>query len=234
MNSDNSEIRSGEEGLSIKVGSFLVKIGNTQYSLPNVALLFMLAGILIPSVVYSLNLKDPTPAELLIAICIALFSSVLFLWILDATSVLRFRSEWIGKSIYGAAIASIIGTSVAVYSDAFSERKYPYEGRWEISISSKESGSYIAKHIAAIVYSQTAETYWGYSDFRPKGEIRDEESLWLNIEDFSPKNGKIKFEMINTANIRSLHELKIKPERHGKMFKGVEQEKLLFVMCRTK
>ena len=97
----------------------------------------MLAGILIPSVVYSLNLKDPTPAELLIAICIALFSSVLFLWILDATSVLRFRSEWIGKSIYGAAIASIIGTSVAVYSDAFSERKYPYEGRWEISISSK-------------------------------------------------------------------------------------------------
>ena len=128
MTTNNSKSPSEKDEVTLRAGRMLLKIGGTQYSLPNVALLFMLMGVLMPSVIYSVNLRTPTPAELLIAICIALFSSVLFLWIMDATSVLKFRSEWISKSVYGAAIASILGTSVAVYTDVLVERKYPYEG----------------------------------------------------------------------------------------------------------
>lgn len=234
MTTDNHEIRSGEDGLNIKTGNMLVKIGSTQYSLPNIALLFMLAGVLIPSVIYSVNLKDPTPAELLVAICIALFSSVLFLWIMDATSVLRFRSEWVSKSIYGAAIASIIGTSVAVYSDVFAERKYPYEGRWDLSISLTEPDPSMIRHSAAIIFSETAETYWGYSNYKPTTENMTGKSSWVNIEDFNPKDGRIKFEIVSNGNSRKSYDLKIKQERHGKLFKGGDKEKILFLMSRTK
>lgn len=112
----------------------LVKVGSTKYSLPNVALLLMMVAIILPAVNYSLWLKNPTPSELLVAICIALFSSVVFLWILDVTGVLPFKSGWVSKSVYGAAIASVLGTSVAVYSEYFSQRKHPYEGKWELTI----------------------------------------------------------------------------------------------------
>ena len=107
-----------------------IKIGQQTFSIPSIALSLMLAAILVPSVNYSMNLYNPSAAELLVAISISLFSSVLFLWILDATSILKFRSEWISKSIYGAAIVSVIGTSVGVYKDYFDQNKYPYSGKW--------------------------------------------------------------------------------------------------------
>ena len=234
MDTENHEIRSGDDGLSIKAGNMLVKIGSTQYSLPNIALLLMLAGVLIPSVIYSINLKNPTPAELLVAICIALFSSVLFLWIMDATSILRFRSEWVSKSIYGAAIASIIGTSVAVYSDVFAERKYPYEGRWEITISLTDTQPSVLKHSAVIVFSKSAETYWGYCDYKPPTEDMAGKPSWVIIEDFNPKGGRVKFETVNNSNLRKSYELKVTEKSHGKLFKGEETDNVIFVMSRTK
>ena len=234
MSPEKSEIRSEETGLNISTGNMLVKIGGTQYSLPNVALLLMLAGVLIPSVLYSIKLENPTPAELLIAISIALFSSVLFLWIMDATSVLRFRAEWVSKSIYGAAIVSIIGTSVAVYSNAFTERKYPYEGRWELFVSPEKTTEFQIKHSAVIIFSEAAQTYWGYSDYKPKNSNIAGKSSWINIEDFDPKTGKIKLEIVGDDSSRKSLDLKIKQERHGKLFKNEEQGKSIFIMSRTK
>ena len=71
----------------------------------------------LPASTHNFRLTDPSPAELLVAVSIALFASVLFLWIMDATGLLPFRAAWISKAVYGAAITSILGTSVAVYKD---------------------------------------------------------------------------------------------------------------------
>jgi len=228
------DVRSEENGLSIKAGNMLVKVGATQYSLSNVALLLMLIGVLIPSVIYSIQLKNPTPAELLIAISIALFSSVLFLWIMDATSVLRFRAEWVSKSIYGAAIVSILGTSVAVYNNAFTERKYPFEGRWELSITLVEETKSLIRHSAVIIFSEAAQTYWGYSDYKSKNSNIIGKSSWINIEDFDPGSGKIKLEIISDDSSRKVYDFKIKQYRHGKLFKNDEHSKSIFIMSRTK
>src|SRR5437763_1364461 len=105
---------------------------------PGIALTLMLLGILMPTAFYSIKLaqSSPTPADLLVAVCIALFSSVLFLWIMDATGILPFKAAWISKSVYGAAIVSVLGTSVGVYKDYFNARKYPYEGAWQIMLIS--------------------------------------------------------------------------------------------------
>src|SRR5258707_29335 len=51
-----------------------------SFTLPNILIAVMATGIVLPSVMYSLSLRSPTPAELLIAICIALVSNLLFLW----------------------------------------------------------------------------------------------------------------------------------------------------------
>ena len=53
-----------------------------DYTIAGIALLLMAIGILLPSANYSLKLRNPRPAKLLVAICIALFSAVVFLWIL--------------------------------------------------------------------------------------------------------------------------------------------------------
>ncbi len=98
----------------------------------------MLLGILVPAAFYSFNLRNPTPAQLLVAICISLFSGVVFLWILDATDIMRFRSEWVASSVYGAAIASCSWHQRRVYRDAFDSRKYPYEGAWDVVMTDKE------------------------------------------------------------------------------------------------
>ena len=74
MTMNNSKNPSEKDEVALQAGRMLLKIGSTQYSLPNVALLFMLIGVLMPSVIYSTNLRTPTPAELLVTICIALFS----------------------------------------------------------------------------------------------------------------------------------------------------------------
>ncbi|MES2772927.1 MAG: hypothetical protein V4722_01995 [Bacteroidota bacterium] len=146
-----------------------IKIGNQTYSIPTIALGLMLSAILAPSVKYSLNLYNPSAAELLVAISIALFSSVLFLWILDATSILKFRSAWISKSIYGAAIVSVIGTSVGVYKDYFDPNKYPYSGKWIISVLNKNDSNFILNNNIALVYSEHSKLYWGYTDIQKNG-----------------------------------------------------------------
>src|SRR5258708_1191620 len=90
----------------------LVRLGQ---QLPRLALMAVVVAVLVPAVNYSVHLTDPTPAQLLVAICIGVFSSVLCLWILDAVNVLRFRSEWVARSIWTAAIVSVLGTGVGVF-----------------------------------------------------------------------------------------------------------------------
>jgi hypothetical protein len=43
--------------------------------------------------------------------------------------------------------------SVGVYKDAFSEAKYPYEGRWEVQLIDAKDGQEIAHKTIALVYT---------------------------------------------------------------------------------
>ena len=146
-----------DKGWKLQFGSF-------KGSIPTLALVMMIAGILLPAVFYSSQLRNPTPARLLIAICVALFASVIYLWILDATGILVFRKEWISKSIYGAAIASVLGTSVAVYKDYFDDDKYPLRGKWGVSIIDKNK-NLLSENELLMGYSRHSSVYYGFSNF---------------------------------------------------------------------
>src|SRR5262245_15629818 len=124
--------------------------------IPGKAFSLMLAGILMPTALYSFRLAQasPTPADLLVAVCIALFSGVLFLWIMDATNILQFRAAWISKSVYSAAIVSVLGTSVGVYKDYFNVRKYPYEGAWQVTLTSTENSMHPTEFPVVLAYSE--------------------------------------------------------------------------------
>jgi hypothetical protein len=192
-----------------------IRFGKTEISIPTIAFGLMLVGILIPTAKYSFSLVDPSPSELLIATCMALFSGVVFLWILDATSLLRFRSEFVSKSIYGAAISSVLGTSVAVYQEAFSDRKFPYEGRWEIQI--KYDKKLVANKSLILMYSSVSETYWGYSDFNP---IKDKDNLsasWLKVDEYDNKTGEIHISYYGSDGTKSLINSNLQIRRNGKL-----------------
>ena len=197
-------------------------MGN-HYSVPTLALGLMLVGVLLPSAMYSFRLHDPTPAELLIAICIGLFSSVVFLWILDAISILRFRAEWVSKSIYGAAIVSVLGTSVAVYKDAFATRKYPYEGLWELQITSWHQMADLSLPIV-FTYSEGSGAYWGYSEYRPSTDpVR---IVWVQATEFSPRtvNADLTLRILTNAGQERRLSQALSSDRKGKVFVGALSE----------
>ena len=206
-----------------------IRLGSSSFSIPTIAFGMMLVGILLPTTMFSLSLRNPSPTDLLIAICMALFSAVVFLWILDATSLLRFRAEWVSKSIYGAAVVSVLGTSVAVYKEAFSDRKYPYEGRWDIQITSNDQPQPIANNHLIMMYSTAAETYWGFSDYTPRNALFSVAS-WIKINEFDNKSGRITISYFSKNNQGVFQEEFIEailtPKRNNKLFKASISKKL--------
>jgi hypothetical protein len=173
-------------------GDRIVKVGNQEIALGGFALLLMLAAIIVPPVMYSVNLRNPTPAELLVAISIGMFASTLYLWVLDATNTLPFRSAWVSRGVYSAAIVSILGTSVGVYKDAFVP-PYPYQGEWLLSI--RENGETLAaQRPVALSFSRQTGTYWGYGD-SPSGFLRDKPDSWLKVVSFDPRSKRLELQV---------------------------------------
>lgn len=168
-----------------------IEIGGIKYKIPNMALTLMVAALLIPAAQYAIRLDDPTPAQLLVAICISLFSSVVCLWVLDAVSILRFRSEWVSRSIYGAAIASVLGTSVGVYQGAFAERKFPYEGAWILRVHSVADDTFVADHTVVLIHSDSTGTYWGYSETSLDDTEENKKAIAAEVVEFAPESGDI-------------------------------------------
>nr|WP_321281305.1 hypothetical protein [uncultured Vibrio sp.] len=213
-----------------------VKLMNQQLSLSTLALGAIMVGVLMPAVIYGINLRDPSPTELLISICISLFSGVVFLWVLDATSVLRFRAEWIAKSVYGAAISSVLGTSVAVYSDSFTERKFEYEGLWEIQIRNVEQNQFVADDELILHYSTSNNSYYGFSRMRAADIKNPQIANWFEVVDFQPKDSVIMVKLTSVESPDSVYQFKLKRQREGKVFKGnlVSGESLSISMTRPR
>lgn len=192
-----------------------INLGGKTYQIPALAVSLMLVAILVPSVKYSFSLNDPTPPEILVAISIGLFASVLFLWILDATSILPFRAPWISKSVYGAAIVSILGTSVGVYKDFFAERKHPFEGEWILTIMEDKKSEPLANQSLILMYSESADFYWGYSDYNGTG---NDGSIWFQVEKFTPEDGKIDVYLYLANNTKMTIKRTLQSIRHNKGF----------------
>ena len=208
----------------VNLGSGLtIKVAGQKVTITTIAFFLMLGGILLPTAKYAFSLHEPTPAQLLVAVCMAMFSAVLFLWILDATEILPFRAAWVSKSVYGAAIVSVLGTSVAVYRDAFAESKYPYDGPWEITVWETSKPAPVAHHRLLLSYSRSRDAYWGFSDAQfPKdsdssGAFR---CAWLEITDFSPEDKRIVFDMHDDASAISVRAEQIEIRPHAKYISG--------------
>jgi hypothetical protein len=189
---------------------------------PGIALTLMLIGILLPTAFYSFRLSQssPTAADLLVAVCIALFSSVLFLWIMDATSILPFRAQWISKSVYGAAIVSILGTSVGVYKNFFNSSKYPFDGAWQVILTSKADPTHPTEFLVVLTYSEAAAGYWGYSNVVATSHER---MLWAEVTDFAPEERTFELRATNGEGTQIVYRWPIKSSRKGRLFESEKE-----------
>lgn len=193
-----------------------MKTSITKENISQYALLLMMAAILLPVVKYSLELKDATPAALLIAICVATFSSCIYLWILDSADILRFRSPWTARSIYTLAIASILGTSVGVYRQYFDYRKYPFEGRWQLAIGDTALATPYFEGPVVITYSESARHYYGYSSMN-RASLRDG-YICCEISDFSPQDGILAVRLFRSSGQEAGIVEQIQPSEDGRRF----------------
>jgi hypothetical protein len=211
-----------------------IRIGGAKYQLPTVALTLMVAAMLVPTVRYSISLHDPTPAQLLVAICIAVFSSVVALWVLDAVSVLQFRSAWVSRGVYGVAIASILGTSVGVYQGAFADRKYPSEGAWDVRVVAVAENSTLAHHQVVLIHSETADVYWGYANATLSGQDAQAKAAWLEVVEFIPEKGSISLRLLMRDGKEIAVESQLKSENKGKSYHSGDDVKYKVVLSRPR
>jgi len=164
-----------------------------RYDVRSVVVTLIVGAVLLPAARYSFGLSAPQPSELIVAICIAVFSSLLCLWLLDVSGVFPFRSAWVSRSVYGAAVVAILGTSVGVYQGAFSDRKHPLEGAWDVQVSDKD-GVVIAHRNVVLIHSESSDDYWGYSDYAAK----DTGASWLEIKSLIPEAGTIAVRLVSS------------------------------------
>jgi hypothetical protein len=157
-----------------------------KINVPQAALILMLLGIMAPPVMYALNLSTATPTQLITSICMSLFGSVLFLWILDATSILKFRSKWVSRSVYSIGVASIISATIGIYKDAFSKHLHPFDGAWQMTCWSG-TGERLAEDQPVILYSNNGgKTYFGYSGCRLGKLVPTNSIRHFRVERFDP------------------------------------------------
>ena len=167
---------------------FTVRFMGYKATIPALALFVMLGGILAPAAFYSVRLRDPTPTQLIVAVSIALFASVLFLWILDVTNTLRFRSKWVSRSVFTIGISEIITATVGIYKDAFTEHLHPFDGLWRLSAWTGE-GQRIADNEELVLYfSKSANAYTGYSAFLTEPSPDSKAIRHIRIERFDPES----------------------------------------------
>ena len=188
--------------------------------LPQMTLLAVVIAVLMPAANYSMSLSDPTPAQLLVAICIGVFSSVVCLWILDAVSLLRFLSEWVARSVWTAAIVSVLGTGVGVFQGAFAERKYPYEGPWLVRVYSPASKSFVAEQQAVLTYSQSNESYWGYSETSLASPPQPTRAISTEVVLFDPKKPQVTLRLQFADGRQTVIEQALVSEQKGLRFQS--------------
>lgn len=193
----------------------------SRQRIPEAAFLLMLLGILAPTAIYSFRLTttSPSPADLLVAVSIALFASVLFLWIMDATALLPFRAAWISKAVYGAAITSILGTSVAVYKDFFYADKYPFEGAWQVMLTKTTDETHPIEFMLLLSYSQAGGRYWGYSNLIANST--DAKTLvWIEAIDVSLEQPNAVLRLHFGDGSQQVVQLPLSVEKKGRLLKS--------------
>lgn len=202
--------------------------------IPQLTLMAVVIAVLMPAANYSIRLSDPTPPQLLVAICIGVFSSVVCLWILDSVGLLKFRSEWVARSVWAAAIASILGTGVGVFQGAFAERKYPYEGSWSVRVYSVTNKTYVAEHQAVMIYSQSNESYWGYSETSLSVPPQPERAISTEIVSFDAKRPRVTLRMIFADGRQTVLEKELISEHKGIRFQSRDSDTLTITIARPR
>jgi hypothetical protein len=111
------------------------------------------------------------------------------------------------------AIASILGISVGVYKDAFSESKYPFEGKWDLIVYDSNFSKELVNRKIALVYSRQSENYRGYSDYDPKAEKGS--AMWASVDDLSVSEGTVTVTWFTTDGQKQNQVWEIDRERKG-------------------
>jgi hypothetical protein len=210
----------------------VISILGQKIGLAGFALLLMLVAIVLPTVMYSWSLQQPTPAELLIAVCIGMFASVLYLWILDASSTINFRSKWISTGVYGAAIVSIMGTSVGVYAEAFGQQPFPFQGEWLLTVQdSAAEKTLISQRSTVLAYSETTGVYWGYSA-APDPLKNGPDTNWVEVTAFDPTSQSVELRIRNSVGLDEVVKATIAETQPRTAFSSATDDKFVISLSR--
>jgi hypothetical protein len=133
-----------------------------------VAIVAMLIGIMAPPLVnvwQAFRQGSLTPVQVITAVCMSVFASVLVLWILDATRLRAFPSNWMSRAIWALAISSILSAGIGMWKGQFTDRANPFDGLWKVSCWT-DSGEQIADAEELIfAYNKPAHRYQGFSSY---------------------------------------------------------------------
>lgn len=177
--------------------------------------LLLVGYLVLPSNVFSeifssapgLPFIKPNLRETLAAACATFFVITLFLWVFDAIEFFPFRHPWMSKTVWLTGIASIMSTSVLVYSQVIGPQPQELDGIWQARATypshqttdkdgkTRVYGGSQKDHIVVMTYDPDSSLYIGQSDvsfdnwFSLKLNLRDGSAvLTMNQEIISEGN----------------------------------------------
>ena len=119
---------------------------------------------------------------------------------------------------------SILGTGVGVFQGALAERKYPFEGAWSVRVYAPASKAFLAEHQAVLIYSQSNESYWGYSEITPAQSGQSEKAIAVEVVSFEPQKPRVTLRLQFADGKQTVLEKSLISEQKGIRFQSPEGE----------
>ena len=110
-------------------------------------------------------------------------------------------------------------------------RKYPYEGAWQVILTSSNDPTHPAEFNVVLTYSADGGRYWGYSNLI--STVQDSKGPeWVEVTDFVPEGKAIQCRVHYTDGTQRVYEWPLMVSHKGRLLKSQQPKSDLSVELR--
>lgn len=109
-----------------------------------------------------------------------------------------------------------------------------YEGKWEARIIENDKSYFLSEVPVVLSYSNSADTYWGYSKVIISPQQKDQIPISIEIVDLMVDRSKITYKLKYLNGNEDIHESSIEIGKKGKNIYSKELDGYSFTLSRSK
>ena len=126
---------------------------------------------------------------------------------------------WASKAVWGAAIVSILAPELECFGELSLSESTLRRGQWIYDCRRPGTGFSIERKVI-LIHSESADTYYGFSDVSRGSSDANDSVNWLEVVDFTPDNGSITVRLVDRDGHASVIEKVLTANKSKTQFKS--------------